>query len=325
MSHRAPVTAVRLGGRPDQPLLLLGPALGTTAQATWAAAAGHLTEQFQVVAWDLPGHGTNTTPLEEPFTMAGLAAGVLEVVDTMSGGLQPPTFHYAGVDVGGAVGLQLLLDAPGRVESATLLATGATSGPRGEDAPTGVDAQGYAAVRAALAGSDVRRRLGRVAAPVLAVVGSGDPPARLEAMREIADGVPDGRLVVVEGLGHLTPLDAPAEVARLVREHALGPPDPTVDDLARELRAVAGPVPGGAGPTGAGLDERSLALVTLAALVASGQHDSLPDEVRSARRLGVGVEEITDLLLETAHRCGVPLAEAAFDTVRSALAGKSAG
>ena len=38
------------------------------------------------------------------------------------------TFHYAGDSVGGCVGLQLLLDAPHRVASATLLCTGAKIG-----------------------------------------------------------------------------------------------------------------------------------------------------------------------------------------------------
>ena len=68
------VTAVRRGGRPDLPLLVLGPSLGTSATALWSAAAQHLARDFQVVAWDLPGHGTNRFPLpdEEPLTRAGV-------------------------------------------------------------------------------------------------------------------------------------------------------------------------------------------------------------------------------------------------------------
>ena len=124
------VTAVRLGGRPDLPLLVLGPSLGTSATTLWSAAAQHLARDFQVVAWDLPGHGTNRFPLpdEEPLTIAGLAADVLELVDSLVDGFGPARFHYAGDSVGGAVGLQLLLDAPQRVASATLLCTGARIG-----------------------------------------------------------------------------------------------------------------------------------------------------------------------------------------------------
>ena len=327
MTLRAPVTAVRLGGRPDQPLLLLGPALGSTAQQVWGAVADHLAEHFQVVGWDLPGHGHNRTPVEEPFTVAGLAAGVLEVVDLMGGGLQPPTFHYAGVHAGAAVGLQLLLDAPGRVESAVLLGAGATTDSLVAPSPEGDDhdAAGYAAVRDALAGFDVRRRLGRISAPVLVVAAGGTDAAGLELLREVAQGVGDGRLVEPDVAADPSGLLAdPAGLARLLREHALGPPDTTLDDLARELRAIVGTGEGAA--QGAAqddhldhLDQRALALVSLAALVASGRHESLPEEVRAARAHGVGPNEVADLVLRVAQLCGVPVAESALEVVGPVL------
>ncbi len=122
------VTAVRLGGRPEQPLLVLGPSLGTSAATLWTAAAERLSADFQVLAWDLPGQGYNRAAVEGELSMADLARDVLEVVDATGGGLHPPAFHYAGDSIGGAVGLQLLLDAPDRVLSATLLCTGARIG-----------------------------------------------------------------------------------------------------------------------------------------------------------------------------------------------------
>ena len=319
MSPRAPVTAVRLGGRPDQPLLLLGPALGSTAQQVWGAAADHLAEHFQVVGWDLPGHGHNRTPVEEPFTMAGLAAGVLEMVDLMGGGLQPPTFHYAGVGAGAAVGLQLLLGAPGRVESAVLLGAGATAGSLVAGAEQGDhDAEGYAAVVDALAGFDVRRRLGRIAAPVLVVAAPGTDAAGLEPLREVAQGVGDGRLVEHDAAaGPPGLLAEPAGLARLLLEHALGPPDTTLDDLARELGALVGTREGAT--RGDHLDQRALALVSLAALVASGDHETLAEEVRAARAHGVGPQEIADLVLRVAQLCGVPVAESALGVVGPVL------
>ncbi|NYD57404.1 3-oxoadipate enol-lactonase/4-carboxymuconolactone decarboxylase [Nocardioides marinisabuli] len=326
MITRTPVSAVRLGGRPDQPLLLLGPDLGTSAQALWAAAAVHLAEHFQVVAWDLPGHGTNRTPLEAPVTVAGLAAGVLEAVDAMGRGLQPPTFHYAGAGVGAAVGLQLLLDAPARVESATLLGAGAVApDPLPErpaaaaDADDDADDEGYAAVRAALAGFDVRRRLGRIATPVLVAAGADDATTPVASLREVADGVQDGRLEVVAGAGRLVPVDAPAEVARLVREHAFGPAATALEDMTTRFEAAVADV-WGAVASRPGLDPRSRSLVTLTALVVGGHHDRLAQEVPVALEQGVGVEEITELLVQAAVLCGVPAAEAALRTVRTTLA-----
>lgn len=362
----APVSLVRLGGRRDQPLLVLGPALGTSAQALWSAAARLLAADFQVVAWDLPGHGTNPW-VPEPaaddgegapgvLDVAGLARGVLAAVDALEGGgFEPPRFHYAGVSGGGAVGLQLLLDAPHRVASATVLGTAARLGDPAtwraraatavrdgtaalaaasakrwfapgfaDREPTRAaavlqalgraDAMAYAAVCGALADLDLRGRLDDVAAPVLAVAGAEDvatPPALLE---ELAAGVQDGRLVVLDGVAHLAPLEAPEQVARLVRAHALGEPD----DVGREAAALAAAHAAGAAWDRPGLDRRTRAAVVLAALVASGDHDDLAEQVRLARRHGLGVDEVREVLLHAAVAAGAGAARAA-STARAAL------
>jgi 3-oxoadipate enol-lactonase/4-carboxymuconolactone decarboxylase len=127
------ITAVRLTGaanRAELPLLVLGPSLGTSATTLWSECAAGLTDVFDVVAWDLPGHGYNHTVPDESFTMAELAGGVLKVLEEIleQRDQYAGTFAYAGVSVGGAVGLQLLLDHPSRVSSAVLLGTGAKIG-----------------------------------------------------------------------------------------------------------------------------------------------------------------------------------------------------
>lgn len=130
------ITAVRMTGaahRADLPLLVLGPSLGTSATTLWTYCAEDLTDAFDVLAWDLPGHGHNSAVPDEGFTMAELAAGVLRVVDDVleQRGEAKGSFAYAGDSVGGCVGLQLLLDAPERVEAAVLIATGAQVGTPG--------------------------------------------------------------------------------------------------------------------------------------------------------------------------------------------------
>jgi 3-oxoadipate enol-lactonase / 4-carboxymuconolactone decarboxylase len=107
----------------DGELLLLGPSLGTSARTLWSAAAQRLTRRARVVGWDLPGHGAS--PASGGFGISELAAAVLALADEIAPGA---AFHYAGDSIGGAVGLQLLLDAPERVKSATLLCTGAVIG-----------------------------------------------------------------------------------------------------------------------------------------------------------------------------------------------------
>lgn len=69
-----------------------------------------------------------------------------------------------------------------------------------------------------------------------------------------------------------------------------------------------------------GLDRRSRSLVTLTALVARGHHEELAMHIRAARRNGVTVDEIKELLLQTAIYCGVPDANTAFRIAQTVLA-----
>ena len=85
------------------PLLVLGPGLGTTAD-TWRAVAERLTDRFRVLRLDLPGHGASPAA-SAPFEIADLAAAVVDLVDSLGGG----RFAYAGVSLGGAIGLELAL------------------------------------------------------------------------------------------------------------------------------------------------------------------------------------------------------------------------
>ena len=117
------------GAGTDLPLLVLGPSLGTSVRHLWQHCAELLHGDFRVIGWDLPGHGVS-----EPatgFDLAALGESALAVVDELSPAM---SFHYAGDSLGGAVGLQLLLEVPDRVASATLLCTGPRIGePDGGD------------------------------------------------------------------------------------------------------------------------------------------------------------------------------------------------
>lgn len=122
------VTLIRLAGTQDLPPLVVGPSLGTSASTLWGEAAQRLGDRFQVIGWDLPGHGTNHAPVDPGLTIADLARDLLAALDEALPRPDPVTFHYAGDSVGGAVGLQLALDAPQRLSGITLCCTGARLG-----------------------------------------------------------------------------------------------------------------------------------------------------------------------------------------------------
>jgi 3-oxoadipate enol-lactonase/4-carboxymuconolactone decarboxylase len=230
--------------------LVLGPSIGTSADACWGPTAALLRDELDVVAWELPGHGADGGPVPSDLSIEDLAAQVLAQVDG--------PFLYAGDSVGGEVGLQLLLDAPDRVLGAVLCCTGARIGDAEvwrdriaqvrasgtaslvsgsaqrwfapgflEREPERASAllhslrdasdEGYVAVCGALAAYDVRDRLGEIAAPVVAVAGAHDRVCPPDLLREIADGVRHGRLVVLDDVAHQAPAEAPEEVAMIIR------------------------------------------------------------------------------------------------------------
>jgi 3-oxoadipate enol-lactonase / 4-carboxymuconolactone decarboxylase len=395
------ISGVQLSDPSAGPLLLLGTSIGTSATALWSASAALLGERFHVVAWDLPGHGGNTDPVSAGFTMAELASGVLALADRVRTDRGEPSgrLYYAGDSLGGAVGLQALLDAPDRILAAVLLCTGAKIGDaegwreraarvrasgttvvvnqsverwfapgflerepevggRLLESLRAADAEAYALACEALADFDVRSQLGEIAVPVLAVAGAEDFATPADLLREIADGVQRGRLQILDGVAHLAPAEAPHDVAKLIIEHfeadtpVLGgrPPrdehspvaerdaagmqvrrevlgDAHVDratsattDFTREFQQLITEYAWGRIWTRPGLDRRSRSMITLTALVARGHHEELAMHVRAARRNGLSVDEIKEVLLQTAIYCGVPDANTAFRIAQAALA-----
>ncbi|HVK27107.1 MAG TPA: alpha/beta fold hydrolase [Nocardioides sp.] len=260
-----PVAIRHLSGVPGRPLLVVGPSLGTTVDRLWGPVAD-LLAGWNVLGWDLPGHGHSPAAdrLTPGFSMAELASAVLAAVTEAAG--PDDAFAHAGDSIGGAVGVQLALDAPERVTAVASLCSAAVFGtaapwheraalvraegmaPMVASSPArwfgpaitaaadgrvqaalhdlaGVDAEGYARCCEALAGYDARDHLGSVAVPLLAVAGAEDVATPPPVLAELAAGVPDGRLEVLPGVGHLAPYEDPAATAALLRAF-LGAPVP---------------------------------------------------------------------------------------------------
>ncbi|MEU9780082.1 3-oxoadipate enol-lactonase [Streptomyces phaeochromogenes] len=240
----------RAEGPATAPPLLLGPSLGTST-ALWDKVAPELSVTHRVVRWDLPGHGESPAGLIGPgATIADLAALVLALADSL--GLD--RFSYAGVSLGGAVGLHLAVHHPERIEriaaicssahfngskpweerAALVRAEGLAGLAEGansrwftpgftvpelvEDHRT-ADPDAYAACCDALAAFDIRERLPEIGAPTLLVAGRDDPATPPAHLREIADAVPGAALVEIPGASHLAPAQCPEAVLTALRAH----------------------------------------------------------------------------------------------------------
>jgi 4-carboxymuconolactone decarboxylase len=68
-----------------------------------------------------------------------------------------------------------------------------------------------------------------------------------------------------------------------------------------------------------GLDRRTRSAITIAMLVALGREHELAMHVRAARRNGLTVEELKEVLLQSAVYCGVAAANRAFAIAQAVL------
>jgi 3-oxoadipate enol-lactonase len=252
------VAATRLAGTAESGMLLVvGPSLGTAVGALWERCAAQLAG-FEVIGWDLPGHGLSR-PAADGFTVSDLAASVRAVADAAAAGRAA---YYAGVSLGGAVAFELGL-APGPFRAAAALASVSKIGDAsawtqraelvrkegtqvmvagsaqrwfapgfaerdGEVAGrllqtlSDTDDESYSLACEALAAFDRRGDLARVSVPFLLGPGEHDgvvPPARAQ---QDADAISGSQLQVFAGCGHLPPAESPAAVAQALTEFFLG-------------------------------------------------------------------------------------------------------
>ncbi|MFC1432394.1 3-oxoadipate enol-lactonase [Streptacidiphilus sp. N1-3] len=270
----SPLLHHRSAGPAAAPPLLLGPSLGTSL-AVWDPQVPALARNHRVVRWDLPGHGGSPADLlpgagAAAATVADLGRLVLDLADSLGIG----RFGYAGVSLGGAVGLWLAVHHPERVASLALVCSSAQFGdpepwleraalvrkqgtaPLAATAPDrwftpghrspaadalvddlrAADPAGYAACCDALAAYDLRSELRRVTAPTLVLAGREDRVTPPAHARELADGIPGATLTELAGAAHLAGVEQPAAVLAALRAQ-LTPP--SLNDDARHVAGTA--------------------------------------------------------------------------------------
>ena len=108
-----------IDGDAGAPVLVLGPSLGTDL-GIFDAQVAALADRYRVIRYDLWGHGGSPV-VPGPYSMAGLASDVLELLDALG----VDRFHYAGVSIGGAIGQWLAIEHGERLNSLTICASAA--------------------------------------------------------------------------------------------------------------------------------------------------------------------------------------------------------
>jgi poly(3-hydroxyoctanoate) depolymerase len=216
----------------------------------WDRLLAHL-NGFRTIAFDAPGIGGTEVPLYASYggSHAAFAAGVLDAVGVRRA-------HVLGVSLGGVVAHQLAVLAPHRVSRLVLVSTSSAAlhlpgrpgpmmrllAPRGTLDGLGRDAgevfggrlrrnpellsdlnltpprNAAAYLRRLSALADWWGLPWRVRQPTLVVTGDDDPIVPAANSRVLARWLPDARLHVVPGGGHLVAFDSPERVGPVVAE-----------------------------------------------------------------------------------------------------------
>jgi len=223
-------------GDPEDPAVLMVHGFRSSARFSRPMMLS-LSDRWHVVAPDLPGHGDS-----EPWDPDDDAIEQWVLLEGFLGAMGLHRMDIIGSSRGGAVALQLAAHRPETVQRLILIAAptkpfqvgtldvkqmvvneGAlTDDLLREMGRTMMASRGYetARRRAVEAGAlerDLRPIMGSVGAPTLVVWGAEDRTIPVEMGLELLAGIPDSRMRIIGGAGHVPMLDKPKVMAALFR------------------------------------------------------------------------------------------------------------
>ncbi len=238
--------------------------LGGTRTA-WDPQLRALGSQFRCIAWDMPGYGASDPPTQLTFpAIADSLAGLLDTLDIESADLVGLSFggmhalhtairHPRRVrrlvlaDTSPAFGLDGTAPEAWKATRLAPLEAGLAPADFAGSVLDAISAKPLAptvrsqlvasfgrispaALRAAvecLPHHDVRGALGRIDAPALVIVGEADRETPVAYAEALAAGLADATLEVLEGVGHLSPAEAPERFNQLVGDFLSRPDAPS--------------------------------------------------------------------------------------------------
>ena len=212
----------------------------------WDRQIEALSASYNVIAFDLPGHGRSATkPSEWSFPFAA------NVVAELITGLSASPVHLVGISFGGMIAQVTALTRPELIRSLTLIGTAPSfpeevrQGMRGraelvrtqgmaavvesslqrwftqktrESRPDitdrltktllGDDAATHAAIWDIISGLDLEHRLSEITCPTLVIVGEQDPSTPPSVARHLAGAIKGSALVEIPDASHIVTVEA---------------------------------------------------------------------------------------------------------------------
>jgi len=238
--------------------------LGGTRTA-WDPQLRALADRFRCIAWDMPGYGASAPTAELTFpAVADSLAGLLDTLEIEAADLVGLSFggmhalhtairHRCRVrrlvlaDTSPAFGLDGTT--PQAWKAARLAHLDAGRSPaefaggildaicaKALDPPLRsqliesfgrISPAGFRAAVECLPHHDVRDALGGIGAPALIIVGDADRETPVAYAEALAAGLPNAALEILDGIGHLSPSEAPERFNRLVGDFLSRPDAPS--------------------------------------------------------------------------------------------------
>ena len=217
-------------------------------KSVWHPQIAHFSRARRAVAFDYPGYG-DSDPAPKGTTRDDYASAIISAMHEL--GIDQA--HICGLSLGGVVAIALNHAAPERCASLILADTfavhpegraiydrsiGASSDLRAMaearvdvliaqpadpevrreviDTMGRIDPAAYCIGAEAVWLADQRDRAGEIRVPTLIVVGDQDLVTPVDLSNELVDLVPDARMQVIAGAGHLTNLERPGEFNAIV-------------------------------------------------------------------------------------------------------------
>jgi 3-oxoadipate enol-lactonase len=235
-----------LSGKKDGSFVILSHSLGSSLMM-WNPQMKALEPHFQVLRYDIRGHGKSEAP-PGAYALELLGEDAVALLDV----LEIEKVHWVGLSMGGMIGQSVALNYPKRLESLALCDTGAAIAPEAQpiwqeriDAvrekgvasqlePTmerwftpaflklnsymlgvirkeflATPAQGYLGCIYAIRKLNYLERLSAINVPTLIMVGEDDPGTPVSASEAMHRRIPNSKLVIIKSARHLSNVEQP--------------------------------------------------------------------------------------------------------------------